>query len=165
MNVNLANATGHTGGHAAGDRLDSFDHLIGSGHGDTLTGDSDDNFIDGLAGADTLYGASGADTLEGGAGDDTLYGGSGSDLFIFQEGSDDQVYGGTGASWTDSVHLDGAAGGSPGTYGVDWTISLTSGSITDTQADHLDLSQDAAGTITLQDGSQVTFEGIERIEW
>lgn len=30
---------------------------------------------------------------------------------------------------------------------------------------YLDLSDDAAGTVTLQDGSQVSFEGVARIEW
>ena len=88
----------------------------------------------------------------GGAGADTLNGG----------GGDNRLYGGAGGGWTDTIHVDGAA---PGSHGSDWTVNLTSGTINATGGNYLDLSDDAAGTITLQDGSQVSFEGIERIEW
>ena len=46
-----------------------------------------------------------------------------------------------------------------------WTYVITQGSVESSGADFLDLSEDAAGTVTLADGSEVTFEGIERIEW
>lgn len=61
--------------------------------------------------------------------------------------------------------MDGAAPGTPGSHGSNWTVNLTSGTIDATGGNYLDPSDDAAGTITLQDGSQVSFEGIERIEW
>ena len=138
----------------------------GTGH-DYLSGGGGNDSLFGGAGEDSLYGGADDDTLDGGLGFDSLYGGDGSDLFIFQEGSGgDIVYGGVGGGWTDTMELQDAAGGTGiGTYGSDWTVQLTTGSITDTQADHLVLSDDAAGIITLQDGSEVTFEGIERIEW
>ncbi|MBC6438777.1 MAG: hypothetical protein GDA52_11785 [Rhodobacteraceae bacterium] len=52
-----------SGGHATGDKLKNMEHLIGSEHGDVLTGDGGNN---------TLRGAAGADTLDGGAGRDRL---------------------------------------------------------------------------------------------
>ena len=154
-----------SGGHATGDVLSSIENLTGSGFGDTLTGDSGANVLSGLGGADFLYGGAGNDTLDGGAGIDSLYGGDGSDLFMILQGSEDAIFGGTGASWTDTIHVDGTGGGSPGTYGTDWTISLDAGTIDASGSNYIDLSDDAAGTITLQDGSEVTFEGVERIEW
>ncbi len=51
------------------------------------------------------------------------------------------------------------------TYGSDWTVSLTSGSIDAQDANSLTLSDDADGTITLADGSPVDFFEIERIEF
>ncbi len=46
-----------------------------------------------------------------------------------------------------------------------WTYVITQGTVETSGSDFLDLSDDAAGVITLADGSEVTFEGIERIEW
>ena len=71
------------GGHASGDEFVAgvtnsqftFVHLIGSAHGDDLTGDNRANMLWGGAGDDTLIGGPGADTLEGGPGADELDGG------------------------------------------------------------------------------------------
>ena len=54
---------GHTGEHAAGDKLKGIENLRGSAHKDTLTGDSEDNILEGGAGADKLTGGTGADTF------------------------------------------------------------------------------------------------------
>ena len=54
--------SGHTGGHAAGDKLNSIENLRGSAHADTLTGDGNANVLEGGAGADTLNGGDGSDT-------------------------------------------------------------------------------------------------------
>ena len=43
-------------GDASSDRLSGFENIIGSAHDDILTGDTGDNVIEGLAGADTLDG-------------------------------------------------------------------------------------------------------------
>jgi hypothetical protein len=91
-----------------------------------------------------------------------MTGGEGDDLFYFGEGSgDDNVHGGEG--WMDTVHLENEDGSTMNPD--DWTIELDSGSI-DNQADgYIELSDDAEGTITFSDGSELNFDGIERFEW
>ena len=121
-----------------------------------LTGDS---------GINTLWGGEGDDTLTANGGDDTLYGEEGSDLFIINEDSSAfsaTVEGGDGGGWTDVIELRDQGGGDP-TAG--WTYQLDSGTVESSGADFLDLSDDAAGMITLVDGSTIDFTGIERIEW
>jgi Ca2+-binding RTX toxin-like protein len=119
--------------------------------------------IDGAGGNDTITGSAGDDRIIGGAGKDKLYGGEGNDTFVFGLGDGkDTVDGGNGGSWSDVIQLEGVSTG-PG--GGDWTIRIDSGAIAEANADHLILTEDAAGTITLSDGSSVNFEGIERIEW
>ena len=111
-------------------------------------------------GDDALYGGDGSDTLVGGAGNDVLDGGAGDDIFVFGLGDGNDTADG-GAGWTDSVELESGVG----TYGVDWTVSIESGSITNTGANQIDLSSDASGTITLSDGSELDFENLEQINW
>jgi hypothetical protein len=55
--------------------------------------------------------------------------------------------------------------GGPSPGSGDWTLTLTSGSVLSTAGDETVLSQDAAGIIHLSDGSEITFQGIERIAW
>lgn len=96
-----------------------FEHLILDGTADFdgtgntksnhITGNSGDNLIMGLAGADVLDGGDGADTLDGGedsdqinggggddiviggAGDDLLLGGADADVFVFADGSGNDI--------------------------------------------------------------------------
>ena len=59
--------------------------VVGNGVGNALTATGPagtDNYILGLAGADTLNGGSGNDTLDGGLGADTMAGGAGNDTYI-----------------------------------------------------------------------------------
>ena len=65
-----------------GGSLSKINDLIGSDHGDELTGDAEVNRIEGGAGADTLKGGAGNDTLIGGKGSDTLEGGAGDDTYV-----------------------------------------------------------------------------------
>ena len=53
-----------------------------------------------------------------------------------------------------------------GAPSASWTVEVD-GSTTEVSsaAGWLDLDPDASGTITLDDGSTLTFTGIERIEW
>ncbi len=99
VTVNLETGTA-SGGHAQGDTFRNIENLWGSGHGDTLTGDFDDNVLSGLDGNDTLIGGGGFDYLNGGAGEDrliggaladTLTGGEGADIFVFASFYEDLI--------------------------------------------------------------------------
>nr|MDJ0945407.1 cadherin domain-containing protein [Kiloniellales bacterium] len=141
---------------------DGDDSLNGGLDNDLLQGGAGDDSLDGGSGVDSIFGGEGNDTLDGGASNDRLYGEGGSDLFIFAEGNGNDLVSGGQGGWTDVIQLENASGGTP-TAG--WTYVIDQGTVESSGADFLDLSEDAAGTITLADGSEVTFEGIERIEW
>jgi Ca2+-binding RTX toxin-like protein/carbon monoxide dehydrogenase subunit G len=149
VTVNLSISAGQDTIHAGTDTLSGIENVAGSRYNDTLTGDSNDNVI------------------TGGLGNDTLSGGSGSDTFIYRVGDgNDTVTGGSGASWTDTVNLhDGTS--ALGTYGVDWTLSVTSGSIVSTDTAHhvISLSLDAGGHVDLSNGATINFTELERITW
>ena len=144
------------------------------GDGDSLYGGSGDDVLFGLGGDDrlfggdgddTLYGGDGDDSLSGAAGNDQLHGGQGNDSFLFDSQvtfGNDEVFGGSGGDWTDVIQLQNEAN-APNSG--DWTVSITSGSILQSTPDHLVLSDDAEGIISMTDGSEIIFEGIERIEW
>ncbi|PCJ82089.1 MAG: hypothetical protein COA52_20380, partial [Hyphomicrobiales bacterium] len=112
------------------------DTIYGNDGNDTISGGTGNDFIDGGAGNDILNGDDGNDTIEGGSGDDTISGGTGddimtggdsSDIFVYNLGDgSDAIYGGAGGGWTDAIEL---AGFDSGSYGTDWTLNLTSGSI------------------------------------
>ncbi len=167
VTVSLATTSAQNTGGAGTDTLISIENLYGSGFADTLTGNSGNNSIWGDAGNDTLRGGAGNDTLYGGAGVDTLYGEAGADLFFLQAGlGNDTVIGGAGGSWIDAIDLHDASGNSyAGAFPNDWTLVLTSGSITSTGSESLTLSTDSAGYVQHTDGTQVNFTEIEQIRW
>ena len=80
--VNLGTGTA-SGGDAEGDTLSGVEHVEGSAHGDTLTGDDNANRLFGLGGVDRLLGGAGNDVLEGGAGADVLDGGADEDTVSY----------------------------------------------------------------------------------
>jgi Ca2+-binding RTX toxin-like protein len=71
VTVNLALGTG-LGGDAEGDKLSSFENLVGSKFADTLIGNASSNTINGGDGNDHLYGSGGGDRFDGGAGVDWI---------------------------------------------------------------------------------------------
>jgi hypothetical protein len=138
------------------------DYMDGGDGADLLDAGSGNDVLLGGAGNDDLRGGDGNDILRGGAGNDDLSGGNGEDLFLFGMGEgSDSADGGYG--WTDTIRLENSDGTSIDTS--DWTISLDTGSVSSQDDDSMDLSSDATGVITLSDGSEISFEGIERIEW
>jgi Ca2+-binding RTX toxin-like protein len=141
--------------------------LYGGANNDTLHGDDGADKLYGDIGDDTLYGGLGADIFDGGAGNDFNYGDDGSDMFLYVKGSGaDQIYGGEGQGWLDTIHLSGMSSGLDATgHGVDWTVQIESGSILSADDHSLTLSQDADGSIVFNDGTSVAFHDIERIEW
>ena len=175
------------------DNLSNVERVYGSDHDDSITGsdgadqlygyDGDDQIsggagndrIGGGAGNDTLTGGDGNDVLSGDAGDDTLIGGAGNDQVSGGDGSDtyvfnpfegnDAFHGGTGGGWTDVIQLNASAEPESGEDSP-WTISVDGNDLEyDLAAQALDLNPDTAGMITLSDGSELTFDGVERIEW
>ncbi len=137
------------------------DILDGGDNNDQLFGGVGDDQLSGGSGNDTLTGDDGNDTLDGGAGRDVMDGGRGDDLFVFGAGDGaDTAHGGSG--WLDSVRVDNVTDG-PGEGA--WDLELSSGSIEEQADGYVSLSSDASGTITMADGSELQFDGIERIEW
>lgn len=119
VKVNLAAGTATGQGN---DTLLNVEDVIGSSRSDKLTGDADDNILDGGKGNDHLVGNGGDDWLIGGAGndkiiaawgDDWIDAGSGNDNITSGAGDDDiyagagndKVVGGAGNDW-----IDGGAG-------------------------------------------------------
>ncbi|MCB2101215.1 MAG: hypothetical protein KDE22_10125, partial [Rhodobacterales bacterium] len=160
---------------------DNADMMYGSDAGDVLSGGGGDDILYGNAGDDTLSGGTGDDTLYDGAGNDTMYGDDGNDVFVAGAG-DDQAWGGAGNDlfifgagdgtdtfsggngWTDTVQLDGMDGAP--NDGNGWTLVVDGDAGYTIDGDVLTFEDgDASGTVTLDDGSTLTFEGVEKIEW
>jgi hypothetical protein len=136
------------------------DVLVGTDGDDLVFGNGGNDDISGGIGGDQLFGGAGNDTLDGGAGNDTLVGGEGNDLFTFGAGDgDDTAQGGDG--WLDTVQLDGV----DGAPGDGWSLDLDEGSVVEQADGYVALTNDASGTITMDNGDQIQFDGIERIEW
>ena len=138
------------------------DYLSGGITNDYNASNSGDDYLDGGAGDDTLVGGWGDDTLVGGAGNDDAYGGSGDDLFIFGAGDGADYFDG-GNGWSDTIQLDGVDGGPGGDSG--WTMQLDDGATYTETEDGLVFDSEASGKIELADGSELTFEGVEKLEW
>ena len=97
--------------------------------------------IDGGNGNDQTGGIEGADMIDGGAKNDHVMGGAGDYLFIFGAGDGaDYFLGGYG--WTDSAQLDG----------VDCTETESG-------------IERNPGVITLDDGNELIFNSVEKLEW
>ena len=75
----------------------------------------------------------------------------------------DYFNGGEGGGWTDAIDLSATAGADPDnpwTFevdGVQLQYELASGA--------LELSPDTSGVITFGDGTELAFDGLEKIEW
>jgi Ca2+-binding RTX toxin-like protein len=131
---------------------------IGGAPGDTITGGSGGNeFIDGARGNQSIVGGSGGnETIWGGAGD-TIQGasGSGSALIGFAGGNETLWDDGATTTGHDSVSTFSQAGGD--------RVSLNSA--TDTIANVVGTASTSGGntTVTLHDGSTITFIGISGV--
>lgn len=110
--VNLSAGTA-LGGDAHLDLLTGIENLTGtnSQFKDWLTGDAQDNRLEGLAGDDELSGMSGDDVLVGGAGADVLTGGEGNDTADYSQSSERiAVNLGAGTALGGHAHLDVLSG-------------------------------------------------------
>jgi Ca2+-binding RTX toxin-like protein len=136
-----------TGG-AGSDTLTGIENLVGSSYADTLVGDTS------------------ANVLAGGKDADVIKGGDGSDVFIWALGDGtDTLSGGVGRGWTDAISLENVTLQSGD---VPWTsISFTSGGVatTDLAKETITFLQESSGTMTLQDGTTLSFHDMEQVRW
>ncbi|NNE41866.1 MAG: cadherin-like domain-containing protein [Marinicaulis sp.] len=111
---------------------------------------------------EAINGGVGDDILRGDGGDDILFGGDGNDTFIYAIGDGSDVVNGGDGGWVDAIQFaDGID--SLGEFGVDWTMEITEG-IVESQSDQgINLSENASGVITLEDGNTIEFSNIEQI--
>ena len=94
ISVDLAAGTA-TDGYGDTDTLVRFENVIATPYSDFIAGNERANVLEGLDGDDELYGRQGDDTLIGGDGEDDLYGDNGQDTLIGGSGNDD-LWGGKG---------------------------------------------------------------------
>ena len=90
VTVDLSSPAAQVGGHADGDMLDGFEHVMGGAGADELTAAMAGSSLLGGAGNDSLFGGTGSDSLLGGAGDDaySVVGGLGADTIMDSGGVD-----------------------------------------------------------------------------
>jgi|GEM_PF-3199689 len=150
---------------------EAFNQIVMSANLQTDRSDGSDYQISGISYTempvgDEITGTSNDDIIYGFAGDDVLAGGDGNDIFIFDQGDgNDSVNGGAGDGWVDSIDLsayaeDASDPSSP------WQIEVDGAAVDyDINASLLELGDDVSGVIQFDDGSQLTFENIENIEW
>ncbi len=145
---------------------DGNDYISGGEGDDQIKGDAGNDQLFGGAGDDQLEGGDGDDILSGDAGNDALYGGNGSDIFVFDIGlGNDYVDGGGGAGWVDTIDLSDYAKDAVDVSSP-WQIEVD-GMAVDYEIDAglLELGEDVSGVIQFDDGSQLSFDNIENIEW
>ena len=144
VTVDLSDDNNNAGGHAAGDTLTNIEHVRGSAHNDTLTGDGGANRLAGREGNDTLIGGAGTDTLIGGAGTDMLTGGADADVFVFAAFDGDTIT--DFEDGTDMLRITAANTGfadlTIADSSGDATVTLAGGTLTLTGVDHTLLTVD-----------------------
>ena len=157
---------------------DEEEKIFGSGDREVIYARGGGDYVQTDAGDDVIYGGSGNDTVLSGAGDDTIFGGTGSDTLVGGDGNDifvvtamqgdDTVNGGSG--WIDVLELSGIGGDvtveGQMVDGEGWTLLLENGhSVTAETLNSLELSPDAIGVITFDEGGTIDFTGIEKINF
>ncbi len=157
---------------------DEEEKIFGSGDREVIYARGGGDYVQTDAGDDVIYGGSGNDTVLSGAGDDTIFGGTGSDTLVGGDGNDifvvtamqgdDTVNGGSG--WIDVLELSGIGGDATVegqmVDGEGWTLLLENGhSVTAETLNSLELSPDAIGVITFDEGGTIDFTGIEKINF
>jgi hypothetical protein len=143
---------------------DEVNSIYGTNNDNNLTGTAGDDYISGRGGDDTIFGGSGDDVITGGSGNDTAFGETGNDTYVMNpfDGSD-TFSGGDGGGWIDVIDISAMAANDPTNP---WTIEVSGVQMEyDIAAGALDLNSDSVGVISFSDGSELTFDGIEKIEW
>jgi Ca2+-binding RTX toxin-like protein len=133
----------------------------GAGNYDIDAGAGDDIVMAG-DGDETVASGDGDDIIDGGTKNDTIDNGAGDDLFIFGAGDGSDYFNG-GDGWSDTVQLEGVDSGPSVDSG--WALQVE-GRVGDTETENgIEFDEEVAGSITLSDGSELTFDGVEKLEW
>jgi Ca2+-binding RTX toxin-like protein len=142
---------------------EDHDQLFGGVDNDTLHGDAGNDTLFGDQGDDQLFGGDGADVLDGGIGSDTLSGDAGDDTI--HVGSGDTAFGGAGNDtfFVTPAMLNGGAlfidgGEDDETFGDTLNITGPANIVYDS-------NNPENGTVTWLDGSTLTFQNIETINY
>jgi hypothetical protein len=143
-----------------------------AGGADSLDGGAGNDTIFAGGGNDTLAGGDGDDSLSGGIGDDRISGGAGADTMdggegndSFQVGQDDSGTGGAGDDTFTLVDLAEPGGTAITIAGGEGRDIFDLGGLNQpgTLVRTGDSTDGYDGTVTLQDGSVVTFTGVEAV--
>ncbi len=137
--------------------------LFGTNFADTVTGDANDNIIQGAGGNDDIRGGQGNDTLDGGAGNNLMRGEDGADI-ITGSSDNDTIYGGLGndtmigGGGTDVLRFDDLSGSGvvldltagQASYATDVSTDLFSGFSTYVMTNQADTLVGSTGNDTVQ---------------
>ena len=90
------------------------------------------------------------------------FGEDGSDTFLLLEASGQNIFRGGGGNWIDVIDVQGANGADPGNG---WDFTLTDGTVISLIDGVATLSKGSSGTISLDDGTTLTFTGVEELNF
>ena len=110
ITVKLANGNSPgiaTGKEIGSDQLNGIENIIAGQSGDNVTGNDDNNLLDGFTGNDSLSGGVGNDILIGGMGADVLTGHAGADSFKFNTEAESGITRASRDTITDFNHNEG----------------------------------------------------------
>ncbi len=137
----------------AGER--SEDVPAGDNGADTTSGELLDDYF---------FGDIGDDPLSDDESADALVENQSADMFVVHEGKRrDKIRG--SSSRTEVIQVLGSSGSDAPAEA--WTVNVDGGDTQTITSDQgfLNLGSDRSGTITFNDGTEITFQGIKRIEW
>ncbi|MFZ7093398.1 Hint domain-containing protein [Primorskyibacter sp. 2E233] len=139
------------------DGMGGDDSLYGEQGADSLLGGAGNDYLDGGADSDTLDGGIGADVLLGGLGNDTIFAGVG-DTINAGEGDDYITLVDTGEA-PGTITIEGETGGQSAgdTLDLNGLADRSTINITDNTGGEL------TGTVTLLDGTIVSFSNIDSV--
>ena len=124
---------------------EGFEHIVGTGLADTLTGGKGADLFDGGDGNDVLAGGLGADRLSGGAGDDRITPGFGRDVVDGGAGNDTLILGGRLIDYVVTR------------AGETYTISSVTGVTTVTNVENVEI---AGGVFAIAEFAVRAFDGL-----
>jgi len=138
------------GGDAAGDKLISIENVVGTGANDVLTGDANNNVLNGLVGKDLLTGGDGDDTLISlGGGKSTFNGGNGDDAIQLL----DPTAGVYGKPFSANVKIDGGTGFDALELSGDYSSGINMKPTTITNIEQLTLDAGFSYKLTMDDAN------------